>query len=101
MKYLMTGNEGVARGLYAAGAIYCSASPGTPSTEILEEVAQYKDVLVAEWANNEKVALESAIGRRSGLSLVSKRTGQPLLCQVCQDPDAGAGQLTGSQRLHC
>ncbi|HHT19945.1 MAG TPA: indolepyruvate ferredoxin oxidoreductase subunit alpha [Tissierellia bacterium] len=62
MKYLMTGNEGVARGLYEAGAIYCSAYPGTPSTEILEEVAQYKDVLVAEWANNEKVALESAIG---------------------------------------
>ena len=62
MKYLMTGNEGVARGLYEAGAVFCSAYPGTPSTEILEEVAQYKDVLVAEWANNEKVALESAIG---------------------------------------
>lgn len=62
MKYLMTGNEGVARGLYEAGAVYCSAYPGTPSTEILEEVAQYKDVLVAEWANNEKVALETAIG---------------------------------------
>lgn len=62
MKYLMTGNEGVARGLYEAGAVYCSAYPGTPSTEILEEVAQYKDVLVAEWAPNEKVALEAAIG---------------------------------------
>lgn len=62
MKHLMTGNEAVARGAYEAGVTYASAYPGTPSTEILENMAQYKDVLTAEWANNEKVALETAIG---------------------------------------
>ncbi|MBM7562264.1 indolepyruvate ferredoxin oxidoreductase subunit alpha [Fusibacter tunisiensis] len=62
MKHLMTGNEAVARGAYEAGVSYASAYPGTPSTEILENMAQYKDVLTAEWANNEKVALETAIG---------------------------------------
>jgi indolepyruvate ferredoxin oxidoreductase alpha subunit len=62
MKKLLTGNEGVARGAYEAGLMYACAYPGTPSTEILEELAQYKDVLMAEWAPNEKVALESAIG---------------------------------------
>lgn len=62
MKHLMTGNEAVARGFYEQGGLYASAYPGTPSTEILEECAQHKDVLTAEWAPNEKVALESAIG---------------------------------------
>lgn len=62
MKKLMTGNEAVARGAYEAGISYASAYPGTPSTEILENIALYKDDIVAEWAANEKVALESAIG---------------------------------------
>jgi indolepyruvate ferredoxin oxidoreductase alpha subunit len=62
MKYLMTGNEAVARGAYEAGVTYASAYPGTPSTEINENMAQYKDVLTAEWASNEKVALENVIG---------------------------------------
>jgi len=57
----MTGNEAVARGAYEAGISFASAYPGTPSTEILENIAQYKDI-VAEWAPNEKVALETAIG---------------------------------------
>ncbi|NLY37316.1 MAG: indolepyruvate ferredoxin oxidoreductase subunit alpha [Tissierellia bacterium] len=61
MKKLMTGNEALARGAYEAGVIYASAYPGTPSTEILENLAQHKD-LVAEWAPNEKVALEAAFG---------------------------------------
>ena len=61
MKKLMTGNEAVARGAYEAGISFASAYPGTPSTEILENIAQYKDI-VAEWAPNEKVALETAIG---------------------------------------
>lgn len=62
MKHLMTGNEAVARGAYEAGVTYASAYPGTPSTEINENMAQYKDVLTAEWASNEKVALENVIG---------------------------------------
>ncbi|MCM1989408.1 indolepyruvate ferredoxin oxidoreductase subunit alpha [Oceanirhabdus seepicola] len=62
MKKLFTGNEAVARGAYEAGVKYASAYPGTPSTEILENVALYKDNILAEWAPNEKVALEAAIG---------------------------------------
>ena len=62
MRKLMTGNEAVAYGAYEAGVRYASAYPGTPSTEILENMALYKDDIKAEWAANEKVALESAIG---------------------------------------
>lgn len=61
MKCLMTGNEAIARGAWEAGVHYASAYPGTPSTEILENVAEYKEIY-SEWAPNEKVALESAIG---------------------------------------
>ncbi len=57
----MTGNEAVAQGAYEAGVRYASAYPGTPSTEILENTALY-DEIKAEWASNEKVALEAAIG---------------------------------------
>ena len=62
MKKLFTGNEAVARGAYEAGVKFASAYPGTPSTEILENIATYKESIVAEWAPNEKVALEAAIG---------------------------------------
>ena len=62
MKKLMTGNEAVARGAYEAGVKFASAYPGTPSTEILENIAKYKEDIVAQWAVNEKVALESVIG---------------------------------------
>lgn len=61
MKKLMTGNEAVARGCYEAGVHFASAYPGTPSTEILENLSTY-DEIYAEWAPNEKVALESVIG---------------------------------------
>ena len=61
MKTLMLGNEAVARGLYEAGCSFVSSYPGTPSTEITEAVAQYKEVY-AEWAPNEKVAMEAAFG---------------------------------------
>ena len=61
MKELMLGNKAIARGLYEAGVKYVSSYPGTPSTEITEEVALY-DEIYAEWAPNEKVATESAIG---------------------------------------
>lgn len=58
----MTGNEAVARGAYEAGLEFASAYPGTPSTEILENMVNYKDDIYCEWAPNEKVALEAAIG---------------------------------------
>lgn len=61
MRRLMTGDEAIARGAYEAGVSYASAYPGTPSTEILENLATYKEIY-AEWAPNEKVAMESAIG---------------------------------------
>lgn len=61
MKRLMTGNEAIARGLYEAGVTFASAYPGTPSTEILEQAATYEE-MYAEWAPNEKVAAEAAIG---------------------------------------
>ena len=61
MKQLMLGNEAVARGLYEAGCSFVSSYPGTPSTEITEAVAKYEEVY-AEWAPNEKVALEAAFG---------------------------------------
>lgn len=57
----MLGNEAVARGLYEAGCSFVSSYPGTPSTEITECVAKYEEVY-AEWAPNEKVALEAAFG---------------------------------------
>lgn len=61
MKKLMLGNEAFARGLYEAGCNVVSSYPGTPSTEITECVAKYDEVY-AEWAPNEKVAMEAAIG---------------------------------------
>ena len=61
MKQLMLGNEAVARGLYEAGCSFVSSYPGTPSTEITEAVAKYQEVY-AEWAPNEKVAMEAAFG---------------------------------------
>ena len=68
MKTLMLGNEAVARGLYEAGCSFVSSYPGTPSTEITECIATYQEVY-AEWAPNEKVAMEAAFGA----SLAGKR----------------------------
>ncbi|HQC36327.1 MAG TPA: thiamine pyrophosphate-dependent enzyme, partial [Bacillota bacterium] len=62
MKHLMTGNEAAARGAYEAGLKVGAAYPGTPSTEIFENLPQYKDDLYCEWAPNEKVAAEVAYG---------------------------------------
>lgn len=61
MKKLMLGNEAVARGLFEAGCRLVSSYPGTPSTEITEYAAEYEEIYT-EWATNEKVALEVAIG---------------------------------------
>ena len=69
MKKLMLGNAAVARGLYEAGCGLISSYPGTPSTEITEFAAKYAEVY-AEWAPNEKVAMEVAFGA----SLAGKRS---------------------------
>ena len=61
MKQLMLGNAAAARGLFEAGCEFVSSYPGTPSTEITEEAARFKEIY-CEWAPNEKVALESAFG---------------------------------------
>ncbi len=61
-KHLMSGNEALARGAYEAGVKVASAYPGTPSTEIFENLPNYKEALYSEWAPNEKVATEVAYG---------------------------------------
>ena len=58
----MLGNEAIARGAYEAGVKVSAAYPGTPSTEISENLVKYKDSLYCEWSPNEKVATEVAIG---------------------------------------
>jgi len=62
-RVLLSGNEAIARGAYEGGVGVATGYPGTPSSEILEVVAdRYKDVLYAEWSTNEKVAMDVAAG---------------------------------------
>jgi len=65
MSRLMIGNEAIARGAYEAGVMVATAYPGTPSTEIVSNFAKFKGVY-AEWAPNEKVAMEVGIGASIG-----------------------------------
>lgn len=65
MKQLLSGNEAIARGAYEAGVLFAAAYPGTPSTEILENIGQYKEIQ-SQWAPNEKVAMEVVIGASLG-----------------------------------
>ncbi|MCD4830818.1 MAG: indolepyruvate ferredoxin oxidoreductase subunit alpha [Anaerohalosphaeraceae bacterium] len=60
MAQIMSGNEAIARGAYEAGVVFASGYPGTPSTEILENVVKYKSDIYCEWSPNEKVAFEAA-----------------------------------------
>ena len=62
MRKLLSGNEAIARGAYESGVTVASAYPGTPSTEILETIASEFPEIYAQWAPNEKVALEVGIG---------------------------------------
>lgn len=73
-KQIMLGNQAIARGAYEAGVKVSAAYPGTPSTEISENIINYKEIY-AEWSPNEKVAMEVAIGASiSGVrSLVSMK----------------------------
>ncbi|MCK4538177.1 MAG: indolepyruvate ferredoxin oxidoreductase subunit alpha [Candidatus Krumholzibacteria bacterium] len=67
MEMLLSGNQALARGMYEYGGEFASAYPGTPSTEILQTIARFfKDDIYAEWAVNEKVALEVAVGASYG-----------------------------------
>ncbi|MDD5493087.1 MAG: indolepyruvate ferredoxin oxidoreductase subunit alpha [Dehalococcoidia bacterium] len=61
MKKLLSGNEAIALGAYHSGIAVATAYPGTPSTEILENLSQFKDIY-AEWSTNEKVAMEVGLG---------------------------------------
>jgi len=66
MRVLLSGNEAVARGCYEHGVQVATAYPGTPSTEILENVVEYKDDIYCQWSPNEKVAFEVAMGSSFG-----------------------------------
>ncbi len=65
MKAVLSGNEAVARGAWEAGVKVATAYPGTPSTEILENIANYKEIY-SEWSTNEKVAFDVALGAAYG-----------------------------------
>ena len=62
MKEFLSGNEAIAKGAYDAGVGFAAGYPGTPSTEILENIAKRYIDIYAEWSPNEKVALEAASG---------------------------------------
>ncbi len=81
---LLSGNEAIARGAWEAGCHIGAAYPGTPSTETMEAFAKYPEVY-AEWANNEKVALEVAMGASTAgarVLVTMKHVG----VNVCADP---------------
>ncbi|MDD8011901.1 MAG: indolepyruvate ferredoxin oxidoreductase subunit alpha [Acidobacteriota bacterium] len=61
-KELLSGNEAIARGAWEAGVTFAAAYPGTPSTEILENIIRYKDDIYSQWGTNEKTAMEEALG---------------------------------------
>ena len=92
MKHLMSGNEATARGVYEAGIKVCSAYPGTPSTEILENLPQYGKDVYCEWAPNEKVAAEVAYGAAMAGSR-SFCTMKMVGLNVAADPQFTAGYL--------
>jgi len=105
MKTLMLGNEAVARGLYEAGCSFVSSYPGTPSTESTEAIAKYPEV-IAEWAPNEKVAMEAAFGaalagKRSfhGDLLIGSplRIDLPILCGSFRNLGAGCTGVAGNK----
>ena len=96
MKELLSGNEAVARGAFEAGFHFAAAYPGTPSTEILENISKYKEIH-SQWAVNEKTSLETALGASfaGARALVAlKHVG----LNVAADPFFSAGYIgaTGS-----
>jgi indolepyruvate ferredoxin oxidoreductase alpha subunit len=120
MKQLLTGNEAIARGAYEAGVKLGSAYPGTPSTEIFENLAQYQDSLYCEWAPNEKVATEVAYGasiagvrsicamKHVGLNVAAdpvftatyQGVGQGFVIVTADDPDMHSSQNEQDNRYY-
>ena len=116
----MMGNEAIARGVWEAGAKVCSAYPGTPSTEIMENLAKYPpEDLSAEWATNEKTALDIAVGgsfsgvrsfcsmKHVGLNVASDSlmsqsyigVNGALVLAVCDDPGIHSSQNEQDTRV--
>ena len=116
----MMGNEAIARGVWEAGVKVASAYPGTPSTEILENIARYPDRKIStEWATNEKVALDIAMGasfagvrsfcamKHVGLNVASDAlmsityigVNGGLVLAVCDDPGIHSSQNEQDTRL--
>ncbi len=95
-KEILSGNEAIARGAYEAGVAFASAYPGTPSTEILENISRYPEVY-SEWSPNEKVAYEVAYGASlaGGRSLAAMKhvgvnvAADPLMTSVYTGVNAG------------
>ncbi len=118
-KKLLLGNEAVARGLYEAGVKVISSYPGTPSTEITEAASKY-DEMYSEWAPNEKVAFEVAIGasfggarsfcamKHVGLNVAADPlytasyigVGGGMVCAVADDPGMHSSQNEQDSRRH-
>ncbi len=82
---LLSGNEAIARGAYEAGVAVAAGYPGTPSSEILESLAQYDNEVYCEWAPNEKAAIEVATGA-SWVSARSMATMKHVGLNVAADP---------------
>ncbi|PLX36684.1 MAG: indolepyruvate ferredoxin oxidoreductase subunit alpha [Hyphomicrobiales bacterium] len=116
----LTGNEAIARGVWEAGVRVAAAYPGTPSTEILENIAKYpKEDIAAQWATNEKVSLDVAIGaalsgvrafaamKHVGLNVASDSLMSQtyigvhagLVLAVCDDPGIHSSQNEQDTRL--
>lgn len=101
-KVILSGNQAIARGFYEAGGVVATAYPGSPTVEVIESVKEYPEVY-AEFATNEKVALEMGIGSCFGgvrTMVVMKHVG----VNICMDPlmtftqapiDAGFMLVTG------
>lgn len=90
-KKIMLGNEAIARGAYEAGVKVSSAYPGTPSTEVSENIVKYNEIY-AEWAPNEKVATEVAIG--ASMAGVRSMTMMKMVgLNVASDPLFTAGYI--------
>ena len=65
MKKLLSGNEAIARGAWETGVLFAAGYPGTPSTEVLENLARYEEI-EAHWSSNEKVAFDEGVGAALG-----------------------------------
>ncbi len=118
----MTGNEAIARGAWEAGCRVAAAYPGTPSTEILENLAKYPaEDLHAQWSTNEKIALDVAYGgsyggvrsfcamKHVGLNVAADAlmteaylgVNGGLVIAVCDDPGIHSSQNEQDTRLFC